>query len=389
MEQLGNSEITIEGQAEPEFVPVLDAFGANFGQRLELGAAAAVYYRGRLVVDLAAGVCDRVVETPYSRATLQPVFSVTKGITALAANMLADRGQLDIDAPVASYWPEFAQAAKQDVPVRSLLTHQSGLLGLDRTVSLKQLLDWNFIVELLAAQAPDWKPGTEHGYHSMTYGFLVGEVIHRITGQTVGQFVAREIALPLHADLFIGLPEDKESGVAPAVLPELGGQQPRLADSGPYAGRVLNWISPLLKPTDVNRRDVRAAELPAANGIANARSLARVFAAAIGPVDGLQCLSPKAMNRARLEQWRGLDVVMGVENAVGLGFLLPTAWCPLGGPGSFGSAGFGGSRAWANPELELAFAYTPNLCSLGHFDPREVALSRAVVASATGARARE
>jgi hypothetical protein len=129
----------------------------------------------------------------------------------------------------------------------------------------------------------------------------------------------------------------------------------------------------------MHRRDLRAAELPAANGIANARSLARMFASMIGEVDGVRCLSPMAMNRARREQWRGLDVVMGVENAVGLGFLLPTEWCLLGGSGSIGTAGFGGSRAWAKPELGLAFAYTPNLCSLGHFDAREAALSHAVI----------
>jgi len=296
--------------------------------------------------------------------------------------MLTDRGQLDLDAPVASYWPEFAQAGKSEIPIRWLLTHQSGVLGLDRPISQEQLLDWNLVVELLAAQAPDWKPGSKHGYHSMTYGFLVGEVVRRLTGKTLGQYVAREIAEALQADLFIGLPEDKETCVAPALLPELGGRRPRLPDSGPYAARVLNWISPPLTVMDVNRRDVRAAELPAANGIANARSLARMFASMIGPVDGVRCLSSEAMNRARLEQWRGLDVVMGVGNAVGLGFLLPSEWCQLGGPGSFGTAGFGGSRAWANPELELAFAYTPNLCSLGHFDAREAVLSRATVACA-------
>src|SRR5262249_33645382 len=156
-------------------------------------------------------------------------------------------------------------------------------------------------------------------------------------GYSPGQYVAREIAGPLHADLYIGLPQDKEKQVAPALLPALEGQRSRLADLGPYAARVLNWIAPALTPMDVNRRDARAAELPAANGIANARSLARMFAAIIGRVDGVRCLSAEAMNRARREQWRGLDVVMGVENAMGLGFLLPTEWCPLGGPGSFGT----------------------------------------------------
>jgi CubicO group peptidase (beta-lactamase class C family) len=387
MPQLENLPVTVSGHVEPEFEAVRDSFLANFDQGQEIGAAVAVYYRGRLVVDLAGGLRDRVWGKRYSRETVQPVFSVSKGITALAANMLADRGQLDLDAPVASYWPEFAQAEKSEIPVRWLLTHQSGVLGLDHTVSLQQLLDWNLVVELLAAQAPDWKPGSKHGYHSMTYGFLVGEVVRRATGRTLGQYVAREIAGALLADLFIGLPKDKETGVAPVLLPELEGRRPRLPDSGPYAARVLNWISPPLTVTDVNRRDVRAAELPAANGIANARSLARMFASIIGPVDGVRCLSSQAMNRARLEQWRGLDVVMGVENAVGLGFLLPSEWCPLGGPGSFGTAGFGGSRAWANPELELAFAYTPNLCPLEHFDARETTLSRAAVRCATRVRA--
>jgi CubicO group peptidase (beta-lactamase class C family) len=383
MQQLEEIPILFSGHVEPEFEAVRDSFLANFAQGHEVGAAVAVYHRGKLVVDLAGGLRDPASGEPYTHETLQPVFSVTKGITALAANMLADRGQLDLDAPVAAYWPEFAQAGKSEIPVRWLLTHQSGLLGLDRTISREQLLDWNMVVALLAAQAPDWKPGSMHGYHSLTYGFLVGEVIRRISGHTPGQYVAREIAGPLHADLYIGLPEDRERRVAPALLPALEGQRPKLPDLGSYTARVLNWIVPPLTPMDVNRRDARTAELPAANGIANARSLARMFAATIGRVDSVRCLSAEAMNRARREQWRGLDVVMGVENAVGLGFLLPTEWCPLGGPGSFGTAGFGGSRAWANPERELAFAYTPNLCSLGHFDAREAALSRAVVTCAT------
>jgi CubicO group peptidase (beta-lactamase class C family) len=377
------SSLVVEGHVEPQFAPVLDAFLANFEERREVGAAVAVYHRGALVVDLAAGMRDRTSPEPYSRETLQAVFSVTKGITALAANMLVDQGRLDLNAPVASYWPEFAQAGKSKIPVAWLLTHKSGVLGLDRKISLDQLLDWKFVVKLLAAQAPDWEPGSRHGYHSITFGFLVGEVIRRVTRRSVGRYVAEEIAGPLQADLFIGLPAGEEPRVAPALLPEVDRSQRMLADSGPYAARVLDWILPPLTPAAINRREVRAAEIPAANGIANARSLARMFASTLVPVDGIRCLSWEGMNLARREQWRGPDVVMGVDNAVGLGFLLPTQWCPLGGPGSFGIAGFGGSRAWANPELELAFAYLPNLCSLGHCDEREVALSRAVITSAT------
>jgi CubicO group peptidase (beta-lactamase class C family) len=335
-----------------------------------------------LVADLAAGMRDHTSGSPYTPDTLQAVFSVTKGMTALAANMLVDQGKLDPDTPVAFYWPEFAQAGKSKIPVKWLLTHQSGVLGLDRKISLEQLLDWNFVVRLLAAQEPDWEPGSDHGYHSLTFGFLVGEVIRRATGRSVGQYVAQEIAGPLGADLFVGLPEGQETRVAPALLPEIDRLQPVLADSGPFAARVLDWVVPPVTPTAMNRRDVRAAEIPAANGIANARSLARMFASMLGPIDGIRCLSSEGMNRARREQWRCKDLVMGVDNALGLGFLLPSNWCPLGGPGSFGIAGFGGSRAWANPELELAFAYLPNLCSLGHCDAREVALSRATIASA-------
>ena len=372
--------ITLDGTVKPQFAPVRDAFVAGFEQNQELGASVAVYHRGELVVDLASGRCASRSQSKYSRETLQPIFSATKGITAIAANMLVDRGLLDLDAPVVDYWPEFAQAGKFWIPVRCLLTHESGLLGLDEAISLAQLLDWDVVAEALAAQRPDWESYAQHGYHSMTFGFLVGEVIRRVTGVSVGQYVAREIAGPLKADLFIGLPKAMEARVAPIQLPEVDPRQLRLPDSGPYAARTLNWISPPLRPTDVNCPEVQAAEIPSANGIASARSLARMFAATIGSIDGVRLLSREAMNRARTEQWRGLDVVMGVENAVGLGFLLPTAWCPLGGPGSFGTAGFGGSRAWANPELELAFAYTPNLCSLGHFDAREATLTRVAIA---------
>jgi CubicO group peptidase (beta-lactamase class C family) len=385
MQRPENSNFVFAGHVAPQFASVCDAFVANFEQNLELGAAVVVYHRGKLVVDLAGGLFARGSEIRYSRETLQPIFSATKGITALAANMLADRGQLELEAPVVDYWPEFAQAGKFWIPVRCLLTHQSGVLGLDEAISLEQLLDWYVVVEALAAQRPDWESCTMHGYHSMTYGFLVGEVIRRVTGLSVGTYVKKEIARALQTDFFIGLPKGIEARVAPIHLPEVDPQHLRLPDSGPYAARALNWISPPLQPTDVNRPEVQAAELPAANGIGSARSLAKIFAATIGSIDGVQLLSREAMEQLRLERWRGLDLVMGVENAVGLGFLLPSDWCPLGGAGSFGTAGFGGSRAWANPELELAFAYTPNLCSLGHFDVREAALSRTAVACAMSA----
>ena len=370
----------LEGDCDPEFDEVREVFSFHLDQGLEVGAAVAVYHRGKLVVDLAAGVRDRSSGEPYTRNTLQPVFSVTKGITALAANMLADRGALDLNAPVCSYWPEFGAAGKRDVPVRWLLTHQSGVLGLDQPVTQAQLLDWSYMTRRFAAQRPVWEPGSTHGYHSMSYGFLVGEIIRLASGRSTGQYVAEEIAGPLGADFFIGLPANRNDLVAPTLFEP--GQALRLPDSGPYASHTLSWISPPLSLSDVNREDIRAAELPAANGIGNARSVARIFAATIDTIDGIHLLSSLGMNRARAEQWRGRDEVMGIENALGLGFLLPSEWCPLGGQGSYGIAGLGGSRGWAHPELSLAFGYTPNLCRLDHFDRREAALSHAAVSCA-------
>src|SRR3974390_3548642 len=191
MQHTEKSALVFDGFVEPGFAPVREAFVANFEQDLELGAAVAVYHRGKLVVDLAGGLFARGSETRYLRDTLQPIFSTTKGITALAANMLADRGQLDLEAPVVDYWPEFAQTGKFWIPVRCLLTHQSGVLGLDETISLEQLLDWFVVVEALAEQRPEWEGCIGHGYHSMTFGFLVGEVIGRVTGLRAGHYVAQ------------------------------------------------------------------------------------------------------------------------------------------------------------------------------------------------------
>jgi len=218
MPHVEKSVLAFDGHIEPAFAPVREAFVANFEQNLELGAAVAVYYRGKLVVDLAGGLCAPESEIRYSPGTLQPIFSATKGITALTANMLADRGQLDLEAPVVDYWPEFAQAGKFWIPVRCLLIHQSGVLGLDETISLEQLLDWFVVVEALAKQRPEWEGCRRHGYHSMSFGFLVGEVIRRVTGLSVGTYVAQEIASPLYADFFIGLPNRIGARIKPTDL---------------------------------------------------------------------------------------------------------------------------------------------------------------------------
>ena len=313
--------------------------------------------------------------------------SVSKGVVAIAVNMLADRQIIDLDAPVATYWPEFAQAGKQGIPVRWLLTHQAGLAALDRPLTLDELLAWNPVIKALEGQEPDWPPGTSHGYHSMTFGFLLGELICRTTGQLSGQWIAENISGPLAADCYLGFADRLHHAVAP-VLPF----PPHAADqvttlrvepgSLPYRAGI-GFTDPPLSPLAVNDPVIQAAQLPAVNGIANARGLARIFAAVIGDVDGVRLLSARSMDKARRERVRGPDIAaIGMtETALGLGLNLPTDARPLGGPGSFGSVGLGGCRAWALPEAALAFAYLPTQLLDVNPDPRDLALTAASMAA--------
>jgi len=379
--------LEVDGFAAAGWGGVRDAFAENFARRGEAGAAVCVYHEGRPVVDLAAGTADAASGHAYTRDTLQPVMSVSKGIVALAVNMLADQRVIDPDVPVAHYWPEFAQAGKQDIPVRWLLTHQAGLAAIDRPLSLAELLSWTPVIKALEVQQPNWPPGTAHGYHSMTYGFLLGELIRRITGQLPGEWIAEHVSSPLAADCYIGLPGRLRGAVAP-VLPfpppaEGHGTTMRLEPGSlPYRAAV-GFTQPPLNPLAVNDPAVQAAQLPAVNGVGNARGLARIFAAAIGEIDGLRLLSPRGVEEARREQVRGPDLaaVGMAESALGLGFNLPTAARPLGGPGSFGSVGLGGCRTWALPEAALAFAYLPSQLLDVNPDPRDLALTAATPAA--------
>jgi len=379
--------LDIDGFTAPGWRGVLDAFAENFARRGDSGAAVCVYHEGRPVVDLAAGTTDPATGQAYTRDTVQPVMSVSKGIVAIAVNMLADRQVIDLDLPVARYWPEFGQAGKQDIPVRWLLTHQAGLAAIDRQLSLAELLSWTPVIKALEEQRPNWPPGTAHGYHSMTYGFLLGELIRRTTGQLPGQWIAENVSGPLAADCYIGRPDRPNRAVAPVLPfpPAADGQVTTLRlepGSLPYRAAV-GFTHPPLNLLAVNDPAVQAAQLPAVNGIGNARGLARIFAAVIGEVDGLRLLSPRGMEAARREQVRGPDLaaVGMTESALGLGFNLPTTARPLGGPGSFGSVGLGGCRAWALPEAALAFAYLPSQLLDVNPDPRDLALTTAALAA--------
>jgi CubicO group peptidase (beta-lactamase class C family) len=365
---------------------VYTAFVENFARSGEVGAAVCVYHHGHPVVELAAGFTDRETLREYRLDTLQPVFSISKGIVALAANVLADRAMLHLDAPVACYWPEFAQAGKEAIPVRWLLTHQAGLAAVDRELRYPELLAWEPVIRLLEEQAPNWPPGTAHGYHSLTFGFLVGEVVRRTTGQTIGRWIADHVASPLGAEFYIGLPPHLEPRVATALdfpSAEPGARSTLRLDRTSLPYRAVGFVHPPLGVASFNDPAFHAAEVPSMNGIGTAHAIARIFAAAIGEVDGQRLLSPEAMERARAEQVRGPDLAaLAVpETALGLGFVLPTANRPLGGPGSFGAVGLGGSRAWALPEASLAFAYVMNQLQDVNPDPRGDSLALAALES--------
>ncbi len=365
-------EARIDGECESRFAAVRDTFARSF-ETGEVGAALAVTIAGRPVIDLWGGHRDAARRQPWTRDTLVNVYSTTKGMTALCANRLAERGRLDLDAPVARYWPEFAAGGKQQVLVRWLLSHQAGVAALREDVPLAKRFDWSFWTEALAAEAPWWEPGSQHGYHALSFGHLVGEVVRRVDGRSLGNFFRQEFSEPLGLDFHIGLAEQDDARVAellaappsPPGAPSLfaaARKQPRS-----LVGRVFG--NPTIEVGDVNTRAWRAAEIPAINGHGTARGLARIYGALAsgGVLDRVQVLSPGQIARANSEQAMGLDAVLKpLHSRFGLGFMLTQPMIPFGpNPRSFGHPGFGGSIAFADPDAQLGFAYTMNQLQTG------------------------
>ena len=377
-----DGEVEIGGTVAPGFEGVREAFARNFTEHGEVGAGFSLVHDGATVVDLWGGVADVATLSPYTEDTLQLVFSTTKGATAILANRLAQRGELDVDAPVSEYWPEFAQAGKDEIPVRWLLCHKAGLPFVDRDLGLGECLAWEPPVKALAAMTPIWEPGTAHGYHAVTYGWLVGEVIRRVTGRSVGQFFADEVAGPLGLEFWIGLPDVQQARVAPLTNTGLDRQAPGMAAEAPggEAQGMIEQLEALLGPGSLlikalggtsslalagkgvfNKPEVRSAELPAANGVTNARSLARMYATVIGAVDGTgPLLTPEQVAAATTTQTSGADQVLMMDTTFGLGFMTSSEFSPYGGPRSFGHAGAGGSVGFADPEHGLGFGYVMN-----------------------------
>ncbi|MEW2622719.1 serine hydrolase domain-containing protein [Streptomyces sp. NPDC048106] len=387
----------IGGEVAAGFEPVREAFAENFARHGDIGAAVCVYRDGHPVVDLWGGIADPRTGRPWTRDTLQLVYSATKGVTATVVHLLAQRDELDLDAPVATYWPEFAASGKADIPVRWLLSHQAGLVALDQPVPLNDALAWHPMAAALAAQQPVWTPGTAHGYHGRTWGWLVGEVIRRVSGRTPGRFLADEIAAPLGLDFFIGLPPHERervshmvhskpavdlTTVAPELVPEeLRDQVAAWSDPDSFSNRAYMVTDPAA--IDFNSPEVQAAELPASNGIGTACGLARMYAALIGEVDGARLLTPETLALATKEQAAGMDQVLVAPSRFSSGYQLPTEDNPLTGPSAFGHNGRGGSLGFADPEQGIAFGYAMNHIISGSDDVRAVSLVDAVRRSLT------
>ncbi len=364
--------VRVEGENASRFARVREVFEQSF-EAGEVGAALAVTVDGEPVVDLWGGHRDAERTRPWQRDTIVNVYSTTKGMTAICANRLAEQGRLDLDAPVASYWPEFAQAGKGSIPVRWLLCHKAGLAAIRADVPANARYDWKFMTETLAAETPWWEPGTRHGYHALTYGYLVGEVVRRVDGRTLGQYLRDEIAEPLDLDFHIGFGPELDARVAdmiPAPPSPPGVPNPFAeAAKNPQSlvGRV--FANPPIETGAVNSRAWRAAEIPAANGHGTARGLARIYGALAcgGDVGGVHVLSPAQIDLANTENAFGPDEVLKpLHSRFGLGFFLTQPMIPFGpNKRSFGHPGAGGSIAFADPDARLGIAYVMNQMQMG------------------------
>ncbi len=360
--------------ASPDSRRVRRALAEILASGSEVGAAVAVYVDRHAVVDLWGGHADTARTRPWERDTIVNLYSVGKAVTAVCALRLVEAGRLDLDAPVARYWPEFAQAGKAQIPVRYLLTHQAGLPAIARRLPSGAWSRWDVMTEALAAQAPWWEPGTGHGYHVNTQGFLIGEVVRRVTGKTLGTYLREDVAGPAGVDFFIGLGPGLEGRCADIVprpaTPEDEELRRQLSvDPESLSGVPLMRVNAYRNPPElsgmgvVNTRAWREAEVPSTNGHGNARAVARLYAALAGDgeLDGVHVLSPAIIARASEQQVYGDDILLQRPTRFGLGFQLTMAERPLGpSPRAFGHFGAGGSLGFADPDARVAFGYAMN-----------------------------
>ena len=348
----------VQGLVHDKYAGARAAFEANLDSGADVGASFCATVEGETVVDLWGGFADEARTRPWQRDTIVNVYSTTKTMTALTALLLADRGELDFDAPVARYWPQFAAAGKQDVKVSHLMSHSAGLSGWKEPLVKEDLYDWDKVTALLAAQAPFWEPGTAPGYHALTQGYLVGEVVRRITGKSLGTVFREEIAEPLGADFHIGLPASEDDRVAHLIPPPPGAS---IADRSESELQKNMASNPPIDVAETRTRAWRGAEIPAAGGTGNARSVAEVQSVLAngGVASGKRILSEAGCRKALEVQVEGQDLILGMPARFGMGFGLAGAM-PLPNPNTIFWGGYGGSLVIIDMDARTTFAYAMN-----------------------------
>jgi CubicO group peptidase (beta-lactamase class C family) len=374
----------LDGFCDPRFAPVREAFCANFIERGEPGGAVSVSIAGRVVVDLWGGWRDGARTTPWARDTLVNFFSVSKALCTICALRQVEQGRIALDEPIAKLWPEFAGSGKGAITLRHVLTHQAGLPSFRERLPAGAMLDWTAMTDALARAEPWWEPGAAIGYHVNTFGFLVGEVVRRATGRSIGTVLREDVAGPLGADVHIGLPLGDHARAAEFLWP--GGSLPQ---EEPGADGAMRWNAYWNPPGIsgggyVNTPAWRSAEVPATNGHGTARGVARIYAALAngGEIDGVRILSAAMLGEATREQSSGFDLINQRSSRFGLGFQLTQPERPLGpNPRTFGHFGAGGSLGLCDPDTGMAFGYVTNDMGPRWQNPRNRALIAAVYES--------
>ena len=355
---------TVDGFTQDRYAAVRDAFEANFASGADIGASFCATLEGETVVDLWGGYADAAKTRPWTRDTIVNVYSTTKTMTALTALLIADRGVLDFDAPVAKYWPEFAANGKAGVKVSHLMAHSAGLSGWTEKLTTADLYDWDKVTRCWPPRRPCWEPGTKSGYHAITQGYLVGEVVRRITGKSLGTVFREEIAEPLGADFWIGLPASEDARVADLIPPPPGGA---IGDTEMDELGKISFNNPGVDVSETRTRAWRGAEIPAAGGTGNARSIAEIHAilANGGVAKGKRFMSEAGCRKALELQIEGDDLMFKAPARFGMGFGLPGAMVPLPNPNTLFWGGYGGSLIIIDMDARTTFGYAMNKMGAG------------------------
>lgn len=378
----------INGHCDPKLQRVADAFTECFTKHGEIGASVSATVEGEMVVDLWGGSADAELTRPWKEDTICGVHSAGKGVLATVTHMLVDRGQVDLDLPIAYYWPEYAQNGKENITLRQVLAHTAGMAFIDAELYVGAPFDWETMAEACAAQKPEWAPGSTHGYHAITFGWIVGEVLRRVTGEMPGSLIAREITKPLNAEFYIGLAESQDRLVADTVPPPppASDQSPEIPSPPPtYDQRstamLLDYIENGINA--INSREWRGAQIPASNPYGNARGLATIYRplAMGGDYGGVDLMSQETIDAAIVEQVSGNDIVLEVDAVRATGYkLVQLDFGEFLGPRSFGHPGAGGSAGFADPDHHVSFGYVMNRFWDGPrgSDPGKASLAEAI-----------